>query len=72
MLMASSAELWNFDEVTKMVRALIVKQVEAVEEAEPGSFEVRLLLDDASEVILHIEGPTLCSLADMVSQYATP
>jgi hypothetical protein len=49
-----------------------VKQVEAVEEAEPGMFEVRLLLEDASEVTLRMAGPTLCSLADLVSQYATP
>jgi hypothetical protein len=51
---------------------LAVKQVEAVEEAEPGVFEVGLLLDDASEVTLRMTGQTLCSLADMVSQYATP
>jgi hypothetical protein len=51
---------------------LAVKQVEAVEEGEPGVFEVILLLDDASEVSLRMTGQTLCSLADMVSQYATP
>jgi hypothetical protein len=51
---------------------LAVKQVEAVEEAEPGVFEVSLLLDDASEVTLRMTGQTLGSLADMVSQYATP
>ena len=29
------------------------------------------LLGDGSEVVLSMDRPTLCSLADMVSQYAT-
>ena len=45
---------------------------EAVEEIGPGIFEVRVLLEDASTATLRMNGSTLCSLADMVSQYATP
>jgi len=49
---------------------LEVEQVNAVEAVE--STEIRLLLQDGSEATLRLNGPTLCSLADMVSQYATP
>jgi hypothetical protein len=49
-----------------------VAQIVSVEAVESERFEVRLLLEDASEVVLRMDGPTLCSLADMVSQYATP
>jgi hypothetical protein len=49
-----------------------VEQVNAVEAVESAVFEIRLLLRDGSETILRLNGPTLCSLADMVSQYATP
>jgi hypothetical protein len=43
-----------------------------VEAVEAERFESRLLLEDTSELVLRMDGPTLCSLADMVSQYATP
>jgi hypothetical protein len=55
-----------------MAQALVVKSVDAVEEADSGVFEVRLLLNDASEIVLQMKGATLSSLADLVSQYATP
>jgi acyl-coenzyme A thioesterase PaaI-like protein len=55
-----------------MNQMLAVTKVEAVEEIGPGIFEVRLLLEDASTARLRMNGPTLCSLADMASQYATP
>jgi hypothetical protein len=55
-----------------MNQTLAVTKVEAVEEIGPGIFEVRVLLEDASTATLRMNGPTLCSLADMVSQYATP
>ena len=55
-----------------MTATLVVQRVEAVQEAESAVFEVRLLLEDESEVALRMNGPTLCSLADMISQYATP
>ena len=48
------------------------QKIEAVEEIGPGIFEVRVLLEDASTATLRMNGSTLCSLADMVSQYATP
>jgi hypothetical protein len=51
---------------------LAITKVESVEAIESEQFEVRLLLEDTSEVILRMDGSTLCSLADMVSQYATP
>jgi hypothetical protein len=55
-----------------MAHTLKIQQVEAVEAVEASVFEVRLLLEDASEVVLRMDGDTLCSLADMASQYATP
>jgi hypothetical protein len=55
-----------------MNRTLAVTKIEAVEEIGPGIFEVRVLLEDASTATLRMNGSTLCSLADMVSQYATP
>jgi hypothetical protein len=55
-----------------MDQAFVITQIEAVEAVEPHTFEVRLLLEDTSTVTLRMDGPTLCSLADMVSQYATP
>jgi hypothetical protein len=56
----------------EMNQTLAVTKIEAVEEIGPGIFEVRVLLEDASTATLRMNGPTLCSLADMVSQYATP
>ena len=55
-----------------MNQTLAVTKIGAVEEIGPGIFEVRVLLEDASTATLRMNGPTLCSLADMVSQYATP
>jgi hypothetical protein len=49
-----------------------ITQIVSVEAVESERFEVRLLLEDTSEVVLTMDGATLCSLADMVSQYATP
>lgn len=46
--------------------------VESVQSIEPATFEVRLLIEDTSTVTIRMDGPTLCSLADKVSQYATP
>jgi hypothetical protein len=55
-----------------MTDTFAIAKVESVEGIESDQFEVRLLLEDTSEVILRMDGTTLCSLADMVSQYATP
>lgn len=55
-----------------MTETLPITQVVSVESVEAERFEVRLLLEDTSEIVLRMDGPTLCSLADMVSQYATP
>ena len=55
-----------------MINVLEVEQVNAVEAVESAVFEIRLLLQDGSEATLKLNGPTLCSLADMVSPYATP
>jgi hypothetical protein len=55
----------------KMNQTLAVTKIEAVEEIGPGIFEVRVLLEDASIATLRMNGCTLCSLAEMVSQYAT-
>jgi hypothetical protein len=54
-----------------MSNILEVERVNAVEAVESTLFEIRLLLQDGSEATLRLDGPTLCSLADMVSQYAT-
>jgi hypothetical protein len=53
-----------------MGNILQIEQVNAVEAVESTLFEIRLLLQDGSEA-RGLNGPTLCSLADMVSQYAT-
>ena len=50
---------------------LHVTQIVSVEAVESERFEVRLMLEDGAEVVLMMDGPTLCSLADMISQYAT-
>jgi hypothetical protein len=55
-----------------MTDTMAIARVESVEAIESDQFEVRLLLEDTSEVILRMDGATLCGLADMVSQYATP
>jgi hypothetical protein len=55
-----------------MGNALVVRQINAIEEIDGDVFEIRLTLEDESEVVLKMDGPTLCSLADVVSQYATP
>jgi predicted ATPase len=54
-----------------MGNPLEVEQVNAVEAVESNVFEIRLLLQDGSEATLRLDGRTLCSLADTVSQYAT-
>ena len=59
-------------ESKSMAQTLVVTTVEAVEASQPGTFEVRLTLHDSSTVTLVMDGPTLCSLADQASQYATP
>jgi hypothetical protein len=56
----------------RMNDTLAITKVESVEAVEAERFEVRLLLEDTSEIVLRMDGPTLCSLADMASQYATP
>jgi len=55
-----------------MAASLEIEQVTAVQTLEDRLFEVRLMLIDGSELILKMDGPTLCRLADLVSQYATP
>jgi hypothetical protein len=55
-----------------MTDTFLITQVVSVEAVDSEQFEVRLLLEDTSEIVLRMDGPTLCSLADMVSQYATP
>jgi hypothetical protein len=55
-----------------MGNILEVEQVNAVEAVESTVFEIRLLLQDGSETTLRLNAPTLCTLTDMVSQYATP
>jgi acyl-coenzyme A thioesterase PaaI-like protein len=52
-------------------QTLAITKIEAVEEIGPAIFEVRVLLEDTSTATLRMNGHTLCSLADMVSQYAT-
>jgi hypothetical protein len=52
-----------------MTAKLAISQIVSVE---AERFEVRLQLEDASELVLVMDGPTLCNLADVVSQYATP
>jgi hypothetical protein len=54
-----------------LITPMQVTQIVSVEAVESERFEVRLMLEDGAEVVLRMEGPTLCSLADMVSQYAT-
>ena len=58
--------------ISSMTAKLAIVQIVSVEAVEPERFEVRLRLEDTSEVVLVMDGPTLCNLADMVSQYATP
>ena len=55
-----------------MGNVLEVEKVNAVEVIESTVFEIRLLLQDGSEATLRLNRPTLCTLADMVSQYGTP
>jgi hypothetical protein len=55
-----------------MGNILEVQQVNAVEAVDSTVFQIRLLLRDGSEATLRLNSPTLCSLADIVSQYATP
>jgi hypothetical protein len=50
----------------------VISRVEAVHSPEPGMFEVRLTVEDSSEIVLVMDGAILCGLADSVSQYATP
>jgi hypothetical protein len=54
-----------------MTATFAITQIVSVEAVESEQFEVRLMLEDTSEVVLRMDGPTLCTLADMVSQYAT-
>ncbi len=58
--------------IMNMTAKLAITQIVSVEAVEAERFEVRLQLEDASELVLVMDGQTLCSLADMVSQYATP
>ena len=51
-----------------MGNMLEVQQVNAVEAVDSTVFEIRLLLQDGSGTTLRLNNPTLCSLADMVSQ----
>ena len=55
-----------------MTAKFAIVQIVSIEAVEAERFEVRLQLEDTSEVVLVMDGPTLCSLADMVSQYAIP
>ena len=54
-----------------MNQTVVVTRIDAVEGGESGMFDVRLTLHN-STLTLVMDGPTLCSLADQVSQYATP
>ena len=51
-----------------MTDTLAITQIVSVEAVESEQFEVRLLLEDTSEIVLRMDGLTLCSLADMASQ----
>jgi hypothetical protein len=55
-----------------MNQTVVVTRIDAVEGGESGMFDVRLTLHDSTTLTLVMDGPTLCSLADQVSQYATP
>jgi len=55
-----------------MNQTVVVATIDAVEGAEAGMFNVRLTLHDLTNLTLVMDGQTLCSLADQVSQYATP
>lgn len=55
-----------------MATTLEVKQVQSVEEIETAAFEVSLLLTDGTEALIKMDRANLASLADLVSQYATP
>jgi len=56
----------------QMTATFAITQIVSVEAVESERLEVRLMLEDTSEVVLTMDGPTLCNLADTVSQYATP
>jgi len=56
----------------QMTATFPISKIVSVEAVESERLEVRLMLEHTSEVVLTMDGPTLCSLADMVSQYATP
>ena len=55
-----------------MNQTVVVTRIDAVEGGELGMFDVRLTLHYLTTLTLVMDGPTLCSLADQVSQYATP
>jgi len=55
-----------------MNQTVVVTKVDAVEEGESGMLNVRLTLHDSTSLILVMDAQTLSSLADHVSQYATP
>jgi hypothetical protein len=55
-----------------MTAKFTIVQIVSIEAVETERFEIRLQLEDTSEVVLVMDGPTLCSLTDMASQYATP
>ena len=55
-----------------MNNTVVVTKIDAVEGGDAGMFDVRLTLHDSTTLTLVMDGQTLCSLADQVSQYATP
>jgi hypothetical protein len=55
-----------------MNQTVVVATIDPVEGAEAGMFNVWLTLHDLTNLNLVMDGQTLCSLADQVSQYATP
>jgi hypothetical protein len=62
----------RFSSNEAMNNKFAIIQIVSVEAVESERFEVRLMLEDTSEVVLTMEGPTLCKFADLISQYATP
>jgi hypothetical protein len=51
---------------------LVIARVDAVQGTDPARFEVSLTAEDSSEIILVMDEAVLCTLANAVSQYATP
>jgi hypothetical protein len=50
-----------------MTAKLAIVKIISVEAVDAERFEVRVQVEDTSELVLVMDGPTLCSLADKVS-----